>query len=252
MKKIFSSHASGLLTILIVVSAYYFSTSVVVLLDPVLFPDIFKIIAAFEKHLPTLCEGLVSSMGLLIPGVGMATAVGVLVGIALGISRRIRHTFNPLLNVLSPIPATLLTPYAIHAFPTFREASIFVIFIGSFWPILNATMNGVMTIDRRILDNAEMLEVHGLKKLWRIIIPAASPMILSGFISALRSAFVLLAVAEMFGVNAGMGYFIQYYSDFVMFDNVMVGFIFMGAVLVTLLWFFEKLKKRLLHWTLNN
>lgn len=77
-------------------------------------------------------------------------------------------------------------------------------------------------------------------------------MILSGFVSSLRIAFVMLAVAEMFGANSGMGYFIQLYSDFVMFDNVMVGFILMGTVLVVILAILEKVKRRLLRWTLNN
>ena len=68
----------------------------------------------------------------------------------------------------------------------------------------------------------------------------------------LKLAFTLLAVAEMFGVTSGMGYFIQYYSDFGRFDLVAVGFIFMAIVLLAILYVFDRIRGRIIHWTLNN
>ena len=62
------------------------------------------------------------------------------------------------------------------------------------------------------------------------ILPAASPTILSGCAIALKFSFVMLTVAEMFGATSGMGYFVQYYSDFARFDLVIVGFIFMALI----------------------
>lgn len=56
----------------------------------------------------------------------------------------------------------------------------------------------------------------------------------------------------MFGAKSGMGYFIQYYSDFARFDLVMVGFIFMALVLVIVMHIFDLIKSKLLYWKTNN
>ncbi|MPN57268.1 hypothetical protein SDC9_204962 [bioreactor metagenome] len=56
----------------------------------------------------------------------------------------------------------------------------------------------------------------------------------------------------MFGATSGMGYFVQYYSDFARFDLVMVGFIFMAIILVGIMYLFDKFKARILRWTINN
>lgn len=97
-----------------------------------------------------------------------------------------------------------------------------------------------------------MLEIPPVQNLFRIVLPAASPAIFTGCNIALKMAFTLLAVAEMFGVTSGMGYFIQYYSDFGRFDLVAVGFIFMAIVLLAILYVFDTIRARITHWTINN
>lgn len=62
-------------------------------------------------------------------------------------------------------------------------------------------------------------------------------------------SFLILTMAEMFGAKSGMGYFIQYYTDFAQYDYVIAGIIFNSAVILIALLLFEKLKKRLLFWT---
>jgi len=79
---------------------------------------------------------------------------------------------------------------------------------------LFATTTGIVTIDKRYLDKAATLEIKGFKKLFRVILPAASPNILDGFANSLRQAFVLLVFAEMFGRNAGMGLFVRLNTEF--------------------------------------
>ena len=151
----------------------------------------------------------------------------------------------------SVIPSILLSPFALLLAPTFRAASIFLIVYGSFWSTLFATITGIMTIDKRYLDNASTLELKGFKKLFRVILPAASPSILAGFVNSLRSTFVMLVYAEMYGAQYGMGFFVKRYSEFGIYENVWAGFIFMVVILVIVMQLFEKLKKRLLKWTIG-
>lgn len=234
------------------VAGYILLTDVFGILDSFLFPGLGTVIPLFIDYLPKLLEGLWSSIILLFTAYILALLCGISLGVAIGLRTKIRRNFTPYINAFSAIPVTLLTPYAINIFPSFRIASIFIIFLGCFWIILGTTTSAVMTIDKRYLENAAMLELSKSEKLFRVILPAASPTILVGGTISLKLAFMLLAVAEMFGATSGMGYFIQYYSDFARFDLVMVGFIFMAVVLVIIMYIFDIIKARILHWTINN
>ena len=103
------------------------------------------------------------------------------------------------------------------------------------WATLFATITGIMTIDKRYLDKAATLELTGVKRFMKVILPAASPSILAGFVNSLRSSFVMLVFAEMYGGGSGMGYFVKKNSELGVFANTWVGFIFMVIVLVVVM-----------------
>lgn len=77
------------------------------------------------------------------------------------------------------------------------------------------------------------------------------PSIISGAITSLRSSFIVLVFAEMYGTDFGMGYFIRRYSLMGVYSNVWSGFIFMVAVLVLVVQVFELIERRLLRWTME-
>jgi NitT/TauT family transport system permease protein len=252
MKKFITDRLGMIVVFIGMVVSYEIATDVFAILDPFLFPGLSIILPGFISNFGKLMTGLISSLGLLVPAYVLAVTLGISLGVLIGLKRLLRKNITPYINAFGAIPATLLTPYAIHIFPSFRIASIFIIFIGAFWPILGTTVNAAMTIDKRYLENAATLEITGAQKLFRIILPAASPAILSGCAVALKFSFVLLTVAEMFGATSGMGYFVQYYSDFARFDLVGAGFIFIAIVLVGIMYLFDLMKGRILRWTVNN
>jgi NitT/TauT family transport system permease protein len=252
MEKYLKDRRGIILIFIGIVGGYILLTDVFHALNPFLFHSLTKIPALFRQYFGQLMTGLKSSLSLLVVAYFMALIAGIAVGAFIGSRNLVRKNLTPYINAFSAIPVTLLTPYAINIFPSFRMASIFIIFLGCFWIILGSTITAVMTIDRRYLENAATLEIPKLQRLFRVVLPAASPAILTGCTIALKLAFMLLAVAEMFGATSGMGYFIQYYSDFGRFDLVAVGFVFMSAVLVIILYLFDLVKARILHWTINN
>lgn len=230
---------------------YELATDVYQILDPLLFPGFSKIGPKFYDSLPKLWESLYSSLKLLIPGYFGAAFVGIFLGVIIGINPRINKNLKPIIFGLNPIPPSMMTPYLIAIMPTFYISSISVIFIGCFWPFLNGTINGIVLIDQKYLDNSKVLELQGLKKLTNVILPAAAPSILAGAGTALNLSFILLAIAEMFATTSGLGYFIQYYADFSDYARVISGLLFMGCFIVIVMLLFEKIKKSILFWTLN-
>lgn len=218
-------------------------------LNPVIFPGLSKVFRVFSNEAKGLMVGLVSSMKLLIPAYIGSLILGIGGGLFIGLNNRIRKVLMPYVHLLSPLPPTLFVPYAIAVLPTFQVASIFLIFIGTFWPIFLGTVQGVLIIEKPYLDNAKTLGLKGKDFLFKVILPAASPYILSGAGSALGLSFLILTMAEMFGAESGMGYFIQYYTDFAKYNYVIAGIIFNSVVILIVLLLFERLKRRILFWT---
>lgn len=214
-----------------------------------LFPEVSQIWKAFKKNSELMIINMFSSFKLMIPSVLLSLIIAISLGTLMGLNDRLRDVLHPVIYTFSVIPSILLSPFALLLASSFWTASLFLIVYGTLWSTLFATITGIMTIDKRYLDKAKTLQLTGVKKLRKVILPAASPSIIAGFINSLRSTFVMLVYAEMYGSKYGMGFFVKKYADFGLYDHTWAGFIFMVIVLVVVMQLFEKLKKYLLRWT---
>jgi len=183
--------------------------------------------------------------------VTVSLLIALFLGTIMGMNTRVREVLYPVIYAFSVIPSILLSPFVLLMAPSLFSASVFLIVYNIMWATLFATITGIMTIDKRYLDKAATLELRGFKRLIKVILPAASPSILAGFVNSLRSSFVMLVFAEMYGAGQGMGYFVKKYAELGIFANTWVGFVFMVIVLVIVMQIFEMLKKHLLKWTID-
>lgn len=225
----------------------YISTSKI--FGSMMFPEVSAISTTFWESRDTMLLNLVSSIKLLIPSVFITTAVALIIGIILGMNSFLRKALHPIIYAFSCVPSILLSPFAVMISGNFVVACIFLIFYGTVWATLFATITGIETIDKRYLDNAKTLELSGIKLMFKVILPAASPSIIGGFVNSLRSSFVMLVFAEMYGAKYGLGYYVKKYSDYGLYNNVWAGFLFMVLILVGVMQAFEQIKKYLLKWT---
>ena len=216
-----------------------------------LFPPAEQIASAFIEDWQTLLLNVLYSFQLMIPSILIAALIALLVGTALGMNRRVRQVVYPVIYSISVIPAILMSPFALLLAPSFRTASLFLVVYNTIWATLFATITGIMTIDKRYLDNAATLELHGFKRFRKVILPAALPSIMSGFISSLRGSFVVLVYAEMYGAKYGMGYYVKKYAEYGLYNKAWCGFVFMVIVLVIVMQIFERVKNRMLKWTID-
>ncbi|MDR1018362.1 MAG: ABC transporter permease subunit [Lachnospiraceae bacterium] len=219
------------------------------LVDPYLFPKVSAIGDAFADNRKLMLLNLISSMKLMIPAIAISLGISIVLGTILGMKPYLRDALYPVIYTFSVVPSILLSPFVLLMSPNFWVASLFLIVYGTVWGTLFATITGIMTIDKRYLDKAATLELKGFRKLIKVILPAASPSILSGFVNSLRSTFVMLVYAEMYGSQYGMGFFVKKYAEFGLYDRTWAGFLFMVVVLVIVMQIFEHIKKRLLDWT---
>lgn len=221
------------------------------LFNAFLFPHIELISKSFVEDRGTLLLNMIYTFQLLVPSVIIALVIALVVGIILGINKRVREVLYPVIYSISVVPSILMSPFALLLAPNFRSASMFLVVYNTIWATLFATINGIMTIDKRYLDNAATLELTGFKKMTKVIIPAAMPSIMSGFVTSLRGSFVVLVYAEMYGAKYGMGYYVKKYAEYGLYNRAWCGFIFMVIILVIVMQCFEKIKNYILKWTID-
>lgn len=221
------------------------------LFSAVMFPPIKSIWNAFVQDRSQTTLNLASSIKLLVPSIAITLVIALGLGFLVGMNRRFREVTYPIIYAFSCVPSILLSPFIVLLSPSFWWASVILIVYETVWATLFATITGIQSIDKRYLDNAATLEIKGWKRFFKVILPAASPSIIAGFVNSLRSSFVVLVYAEMYGASHGLGFYVKRYSSLGLYSRVWGGFLFMVLVLIIVMTFFEKLKNRLLKWTMD-
>lgn len=218
------------------------------LLDSFIFPAPAKVFMVFQTDTKQMANGIVSSLEILLAGYSLALVFAIPIGLYAGWKKRLFDVIYPIAKTVSPIPATVYLPYSIVLLPTFRSSSIFLIFIGAFWPILVGCVYGVFSADSRLINSARILGLSDYQIIRRILLPAALPSIFSGAMIALILSFITLTVAEMIAATSGLGWYIQYYHQFANYYNVIAGMILMIVVVIGIMNVFDRVQKHFLRW----
>jgi NitT/TauT family transport system permease protein len=183
------------------------------------------------------------ALGFLV-GAGLALPAG----LAMGAYPRVHELFNPLVQVLRPIPPIAFIPLAILWFGLGNPPAVFLIGLGAFFPVLMNTMAGVRQVDGIYLRAARNLGAGQGVLFRRVIVPAAMPYILAGMRIGLGTAFIVVIVSEMIAVNDGLGYRILEAREFMWSDKIVAGMLTIGLLGLGLDGAMSRLSRHLLRW----
>jgi NitT/TauT family transport system permease protein len=178
----------------------------------------------------TLLTHVAASLSRVFGGFMLAAVVAVPLGIVLGRSVVLARFVDPTLQFLRPVPVTAWLPLAMILFGVGPRAAVALIFIGTFFPILINTVDGVKYVEPRLIEAAEMLGTARAAILTRIVMPAALPSIFTGLRVSLGFAWVLVVVGEMTGVPQGLGAAIMDARNLSRTDLVIAGMFFIGIL----------------------
>lgn len=170
-------------------------------------PPISRILVALwaETRELTLPRELGMTLWRLLAGFGLASLIGVVVGVAMGASKLVDSLLEPLTELLRPIPVSALVPVAILFFGIHSEMKIAMITYAALWPVLVNTYSGVREIEPVLVDTARTFREPRLRRLTRIQLPAAAPYIAAGMRISLAISLVVAVVAEMIAGGDGIG-----------------------------------------------
>lgn len=162
-------------------------------------------------------------------GYTMASFIAVPLGILIGISKVASKAFNPYVQLLKPISPLAWLPLGLYIFRNSEYTGIFIILISSIWPTLVNTAFGVANVSEEYLNVSKTLGASRLRTIFKIIIPAALPNIVSGLRISMGISWLVIVAAEML-LGTGLGYFIWNEWNNLYIPNILVAIFIIGLV----------------------
>lgn len=214
------------------------------------FPPLTEVLGALWDELlhGGLFGDLLFSLRNILLGLALATVVGVGAGLVIGEIRTLRLATGPLLDFARATPTVGFVPVIILTLGIGSGPKVFLIFLGSVWPILLNTVSGVQAIGPAVHETARGYRIPWALRMRRVILPGALPQILAGIRVALSISVVLMVVSEIYGSPVGLGNFIlQSGSSFHVAETwagtILIGILGYGLSVLLLL-----VEHRLLGW----
>jgi ABC-type nitrate/sulfonate/bicarbonate transport system permease component len=181
-------------------------------------------------------------------GFAVAAVGGVVLGLAMTRSVSARWFFDPLISVGFPMPKISFLPIIILWLGFFDLTKISMVVFDAIFPVVAATVAGMKGVDRELVWSARNLGAGERELMWQVMLPAASPQIMTGLQVSLPIALIVAVVAEMMMGGYGIGGAMMTASRFADSRGVFAGIVEIAAVGYALVALMALLRRRLLVW----
>ena len=151
-------------------------------------------------------------------GLGMAIAVGTLIGVLMAWYRTLDALLNPIVQVFYPMPKTALIPVTVLWLGFGHWSKIVLIFIGCMLPVTLSAYNGARGTEQVLVWSARSLGASRRRTLFEVVLPSALPELMSGIRTALALSFILMVSSELIVARSGLGYMIGWLGDGGVYD----------------------------------
>jgi NitT/TauT family transport system permease protein len=181
-------------------------------------------------------------------GLGLAIALGSVIGVLMAWYKPIRIAVNPVVQFFYPMPKSALIPVMVLWLGFGDASKVVLIFVGCLLPVTLSAFNGARGAEEVLIWSARSMGASRARVLWEVVVPSALPELLSGIRTALALSFVLLVSSELIVARQGLGYMIGWLGDGGAYDAM-----FAVVLTVALLGFaadrgYLMLTRRILAW----
>ncbi|ASY81410.1 alkanesulfonate transporter permease subunit [Pectobacterium polaris] len=158
-------------------------------------------------------------------GFAIGGSIGLVLGFITGLSRWGERLLDSSVQMIRNVPHLALIPLVILWFGIDEAAKIFLVALGTLFPVYLNTYHGIKNIDRGLLEMARSYGLSGLSLFSQVVLPGALPSIMVGIRFALGFMWLTLIVAETISANSGIGYLAMNAREFLQTDVVVVAII---------------------------
>lgn len=238
--------------ILLLLTLYDYATIKTNFFTYPLVPCVNNIMYAAYTDRATLLDCAVHTLKLMLEGYFLGVVLGLITGITCGYSTKINYWIDPIIKFLGPIPISTWIPIIMVFMSGALEMSaLFIITIGVWTAVTNASRAGVANIDRAYFDAAKILGASERQLIFRVAIPCAMPNIMAGMTQGMMTACTAIMVAEMMGVKAGLGWYITWVKSWALYNSMFASLIVICLIFTVVTKILNIVKKRVLRWQIG-
>ncbi|MBB1509708.1 ABC transporter permease [Tessaracoccus sp. MC1756] len=177
----------------------------------------------------TLLGDIAASLRRVLLGFFLGSGLAIPLGFAMGWYRPVRAIVEPWTQFFRTIPPLAIIPLAIVFLGIGEVPKVFVITLASFLVSIIATFQGVVNVDKTLINAGRVLGAKDWTIFRRIAVPASLPFIMVGLRQGLGSAWATLVAAELIAAQEGVGYRMQHAQIYYQISTIFVGLITIGV-----------------------
>jgi sulfonate transport system permease protein len=184
-------------------------------------------------------------------GFAIGASLALLIGSAIGISRRLEAYVDPTFQALRAVPSLAWVPLMLIWLGIDETSKVTLIAVGSFFPMYVNLVAGIRNVDRKLVELGQLYKLSRTEQIRRILVPAAQPYLFTGLRNGLSMAWLCVVAAELLAATEGIGYLLTDGRETSRPDLVLVAIVtlaIMGKLSDSLL---KHLEQRALRWRDN-
>lgn len=166
----------------------------------------------------------------LVTGFAIGALAGLAFGVSIALSRLAQAAFSPLFLTLWQVPVIAFVPTMVLFLGINEPFKIAVVAIAAFFPIALATFDGVRGVPKAWFEVAKVYRTRLPDLVWRILVPATIPAVLTGLRIALTRAWIVLIAAELLAADSGIGQMMEMGRQLFQLDAVLAGVVVSGVI----------------------
>ena len=175
---------------------------------PTLLPPPGQVFVRMAQQLVTASfdQEILATLFRLFAGFAIAVVLGITIGLAAAVSPSINAAVRPVVRVLAPLPKVALYPALLLLLGFGHESKITLVAADALFPILLSTYYGASTVEQKLIWSAMAAGTSSREVLFKVILPAAAPSILTGCRIGLVISCIVVFLAEMITSTDGLGH----------------------------------------------
>lgn len=231
-----------ILSIISIMSVLLLWQLITLFVEPLYLPSPIKVVVdSYKLYKDILISSILSSVFRAILGFIIGTVLGIIVAIIISWNKTLRALFDPIVELIRPIPVLALIPLFILWFGLGELGKILIVATGSFVTLVVSTSEAIRNVPPVYIQAAKTLGA-GKKIIFKtVILRAITPDIVGGVRVAAAASFGQVAAAEFLGAKSGIGYIIIQARRFLYTHGVIFGIVLFSM----LSWLADRLVKRI-------
>lgn len=181
-------------------------------------------------------------------GLLIAVPAAVVVGLVIGTSEVLYGMFRAIIEFLRPVPSVALIPLGVLVFGVEMEVKLFLIVYAVFFPMLYQVVYGVRSTDRVALESATVYGLSRRERALRVVLPSATPHVMTGLRLSSSIALVLAVTAELIIGTPGIGELIGSRQALGEYSDMYAFILLTGILGILLNLIFQTLESRVVWW----